>query len=89
MINTEKIRVKIYKVKGCKTTRGLIFNGYVCNINDEPIINSIRRKTGLDKLFCELTNEGFEYDEVTNPYSIPMSMLTLGDFMLINNNILI
>lgn len=29
MINTEKIRVKIYKVEGCKTTRGLIFNGYV------------------------------------------------------------
>ena len=83
MINRKNNDIKAYYVKGCKINAKTIFSGYVLNINDEDILESIKRKVGYDgTLLCEITNEGFDYDLVSI-YSIPVSNLTLGDFMLV------
>lgn len=76
------MNIQGYYVKGCKIDRKTIFSGYVLNINDESIIDSIKRKVGYDELLCELTNEGFDYDKVST-FSIPMTGLTVGDIMII------
>ena len=81
----DNCKVKAYYIKGCKLSPKSIFSGYVLNINDEPIIESIKRKTGCKVLTCEITNEGFEYD-VVPMYSIPMKELTLGDIMVVTGN---
>ena len=74
--------VQAYYVKGCKIDNKTIFSGYVLNINDEPIIDSIKRKVGMRNLLCEISNEGFDYD-VVDIFSIPVTELTLGDIMII------
>ena len=79
-------RVNAYYIKGCKLDAKTIFTGYVLNIDNEPITESIKRKTGYNALLCEMTNEGFDYDSVSM-YSIPMSELTLGDIMLMTGNL--
>ena len=73
--------IKIYHVKGCKISKTFIFNGYVLNINGEPIIDSIKRKCGKT-LLCELTNEGFDYD-IANIYAVPLTELSVGDLLLL------
>lgn len=75
--------VQGYYVKGCKIDYKTIFSGYVLNIHNESIIDSIKRKVGRNELLCELTNEGFDYDEVS-VFSIPIKELTVGDIMIIN-----
>lgn len=77
--------VKAYKVKNCKVSNKELFSGYVLNVDDENIVKSIKRKLGVESLLCEITNEGFDYDKV-NIYSVPMTEMTLGDFMLINGD---
>lgn len=81
----DNCNVKAYYIKGCKLNAKSIFTGYVLNINDEPITESIKRKFGYKSLLCEITNEGFEYDLVPM-YSIPVRELTLGDIMLVTGN---
>jgi hypothetical protein len=82
---SNKYDVTAYYVKGCKVDKKTIFTGYVLCINNEDIIDSIKRKVGRNSLLCEMTNEGFEYDMV-NTYSIPMTELTLGDVVIITGN---
>lgn len=77
--------VKAYFVKGCKISYKRIFSGYILNLNDEPIIDSIKRKVGMESLLCEITNEGFDYESV-DMYSIPVAELSLGDIMVITGN---
>ena len=77
--------IKVYYVKGCKVSSTYIFSGFVLNVNDEPITDSIKRKVG-NKLLCELTNEGFEYD-VVNLYQVPLNQLSLGDILLLDGKI--
>lgn len=72
-----------YYVKGCKIDYKTIFSGYVLNIHNESIIDSIKRKVGRNELLCELTSEGFDYDKVS-VFSIPITELTVGDIMIIN-----
>ena len=76
------MEVTAYYVKGCKLDYKNIFTGYVLNLNDEPIIDSIKRKTGYKELLCEVSNEGFDYDKV-NVYSVPLTELSVGDLMII------
>lgn len=71
-------------VKGCKIDYKTIFTGYVLNVDDEPIIDSIKRKVVKDNLLCELTNEGFDYNYVPLT-TIPLSELTVGDYLLISS----
>lgn len=78
--------INAYYIKGCKLSNKTIFSGYVLNIDEEPIIKSIKRKTGYNTLLCEVTNEGFDYYHVPI-YSIPITELTLGDIMLITGNL--
>ena len=78
-------RIKAFYVKGCKLTPKRIFNGYVLNVDNEPIIDSIKRKVGMRALICEVSNEGFNYDNA-DIYSIPVTELTLGDILLITGN---
>lgn len=80
-----KYTIKAYYVKGCKVSRVKIFTGYVLNIDNEPIIDSIKRKVGEKNLLCEITNEGFDYDFV-ELYSVPVTELSLGDIMIITGN---
>ena len=80
-----KLNIKAYYVKGCKIDYKTIFSGYVLNVDDEPIIDSIKRKVAKDNLLCELTNEGFDYDYV-NITTIPLTELTVGDYLLISGN---
>lgn len=77
--------VKAYYVKGCKVSHKRIFSGYVLNLNNESIIDSIKRKVGVTALLCEITNEGFDYDPV-DTYSIPATELTLGDIAVITGH---
>ena len=76
------MKITGYYVKGCKISRTEMFSGYILNKDDEPIIESIKRRLGVDNLLCELTNEGFEYDKV-NVYSIPLTELCLGDYLML------
>ena len=75
------MKISAYYVKGCKLDNKNIYNGYVLNIDDEHILDSIKRKTGYkDKsLLCELTNEGFDYDKVSID-TVPITELSIGDF---------
>ena len=75
--------IKAYYVKGCKIDSKTIFNGYVLNIDNEDIIESIKRKVAKNSLLCELTNEGFDYDYV-NIRTIPLTELTVGDYLIIS-----
>ena len=78
----KEYNIKVYYVKGCKVNISYIFSGYVLNVDDEPIIDSIKRKLARPNLLCEVTNEGFDYD-IANLYSIPLSELSLGDLLLL------
>lgn len=78
--------IKAYYVKGCKIDAKTIFSGYVLNINDEPIIDSIKRKVAARSLLCELTNEGFDYEYVKLT-TIPLTELTVGDFLIISGHV--
>ena len=78
--------IKAYYIKGCKIDYKTIFSGYVLNVNDEDIIDSIKRKVAKEKLLCELTNEGFDYDYVKIT-TIPLTELTLGDYLLISGQV--
>ena len=75
--------IKVYYVKGCKVSGTYIFNGFVLNVDDEPIIDSIKRKVDKLNLLCELTNEGFDYNTVSL-YQVPMTELSLGDILLLD-----
>ena len=77
-------QLSAYYIKGCKISRTSIFSGYIINIDNEPILDSIKRRLGMgsNKFLCEITNEGFEYDKV-NIYTVPITELCLGDFLLI------
>ena len=45
-------KVQVYYVKGCKIDNKTIFSGYVLNVDDESIIDSIKRKIGYkDKIY--------------------------------------
>lgn len=85
MSNKSNYDIKVYFVRGCKVSAKQIFNGFVLNVNDEPIIDSIKRKVG-NNLLCELTNEGFEYD-VVNLFQVPISQLSLGDMLLLDSKL--
>ena len=76
------VEVKAYFVTGCKVSRTEIFTGYVLNIDNEPITESIKKKIGNKKLLCEETNEGFEYNKV-DIRSVPVTGLSLGDLLLV------
>lgn len=78
--------VKAYYVKGCKIDNKTIFSGYVFNIDNESIIDSIKRKVGKDDLLCELTGEGFDYD-IVNIKTVPLTELTVGDYFIISGKI--
>ena len=78
--------IKAYYVKGCKISYKEIFNGYVLNIDNEPIIDSIKRKVAKDNLLCELTSEGFDYDLVQIT-TIPLTELTVGDYLIISGQV--
>lgn len=80
-----KNNIKAYYVNGCKVDRRTIFSGYVLNVDNEPITDSIKRKVGVSKLLCELTNEGFDYNSV-QIYTVPLTELSLGDILLITGN---
>ena len=82
---SDKYNVKAYYVKGCKVDNKTIFSGYVLNINNEPIIDTIKRKVGKKTLLCEISNESFEYDPALI-YSIPITELSLGDIMIVTGN---
>lgn len=77
--------IKAYYIKRCKVDAKTIFSGYVLNVDDEPITESIKRKVGVKNLLCELTNEGFDY-EYTSLLAIPLSELTVGDYFIISGN---
>jgi hypothetical protein len=79
-----KTLAKFYYVTNCKVSKTEVWSGYVMNINDEPIIDSIKRKLGRDSLLCELTNEGFDYNQIKSIYSIPLKELCLGDMMVLS-----
>lgn len=83
-----QIGIKLFKVTGCKVSKEKIFTGYVINVDNEPITDSIKRKVGVKALLCELTNEGFEYNQV-RAYGIPLSELTLGDIVLVMQGFLL
>ena len=86
MDNKSNHTITVYYVKGCKVSAKYIFNGFVLNVDEEPITDSIKRKVGSSKLLCELTNEGFDYD-IANLYQIPMTELSLGDILLLDGKI--
>ena len=86
MNNNSNYDIQVYYIKGCKVTRTFIFNGFVLNVNDEPITDSIKRKIGRKSLLCELTNEGFDYD-IMNLYQVPVTELSLGDILLLNGKL--
>jgi hypothetical protein len=77
--------VKLYVVSNCKVSYTEVWSGYVLNINDEPIIDSIKRKLGRTSLLCELTNEGFNY-QIASLFSAPITEFSVGDIMLLNGN---
>lgn len=79
------MKVAAYYVKGCKLSHKDIFSGYVLNLDDESIIDSIKRKTGYDHLLCETTNEGFDYDKV-NMYTVPITELSVGELAIITGH---
>lgn len=76
------VEVKAYFVTGCKVSHTEIFTGYVLNVNNESITESIKKKLGCKKLLCEETNEGFEYDKI-DIRSVPVTELSLGDLLLV------
>lgn len=77
--------IRAYHVKGCKVDAKTIFTGYVLRIDEEPIIESIKRKVGVKNLLCEMTNEGFDYDYV-DILTVPLRELTLGDYFIISGD---
>jgi hypothetical protein len=86
MNNNSNYNIKVYYVKACKVNIKQIFSGFVLNVNEEPIIDSIKRKVGKKNLLCEVTNEGFDYD-IVNLYQVPLTELSLGDLLLLDGKI--
>jgi len=86
--NKSTYDIKVYHVKNCKVSNKYDFTGCVLNVDDEPIIESIKRKLGLKghMLLCEMTNEGFDYD-IVDLFKVPLSELSLGDILLLDSKI--
>lgn len=78
----KKMKLRAYRVSGCKVSRTELWNGVVIKEEKETIIDAIKRRLCKETLLCEITNEGFDYDEVYFN-EITLNDISMADFILI------
>lgn len=76
------MKIKAYRVSGCKVSRTELWSGIVIKEEKETIIDAIKRRLGKETLLCELTNEGFDYDEIYFN-EITLNDISVADYLLI------
>lgn len=76
------MKLRAYRVSGCKVSRTELWNGIVIKEEKETIIDAIKRRLCKETLLCEITNEGFDYDEIYFN-EITLNDISIADYLLI------
>lgn len=76
------MKLRAYKVKGCKVSRTELWSGVVIKEEKETIIDAIKRRLCRKVVLCELTNEGFDYEEMSFN-EITLNDISITDYLLI------
>lgn len=80
--------MKAYRVYNCNITGGTIWTGTVITRDDETVSDAIKRKFGLQYLYCEkYCNKNVEANEI-NADSISVNDLTIGELEIVIKNML-
>lgn len=76
------MKIKAYRVHNCKVSKTELWSGVVLKEEKETIIDAIKRRLCKEKLLCEITNEGFDYDEIYFN-EITLNDISIADYLLI------
>lgn len=76
------MKIKAYKVYNCKVSKTELWSGVVLKEEKETIIDAIKRRLCRETLLCEITNEGFDYDEIYFN-EITLNDISIADYLLI------
>lgn len=79
------MKLRAYRVSGCKVSRTELWNGVVIKEEKETIIDAIKRRLCKEALLCEMTNEGFDYDEIYFN-EITLNDISIADYLLITKS---
>lgn len=79
------MRIKAYKIYNCKVSKTELWSGVVLKEEKETIIDAIKRRLCKEKLLCEITNEGFDYDEIYFN-EITLNDISIADYLLITKS---
>ena len=75
--------MKAYRVYDCRITGDMIWSGTVIARDDETVSDAIKRKFGLQYLYCEkYCNENVKADEI-NADSIRVNDLTISELKIV------
>lgn len=76
------MKLRAYRVIGCKVSYTELWNGIIIKEEKETIIDAIKRRLCKETLLCEITNEGFDYDEIYFN-EITLNDISIADCLLI------
>ena len=80
--------MKAYEINCCRIKGGTIWSGEVIARDNESVSDALKRKFGLERLYCEYA-EGHEPNaKEIDPISIPIEHLSVGELMIIVEEII-
>ena len=76
------MKIKAYRVYNCKVSKTELWSGVILKEEKETIIDAIKRRLNRNALLCEVTNEGFGYDEISFN-EISFNDISIADYIVI------
>ena len=62
--------MKAYRIEGCRVVGGTIWNGRVIVDDKETITEALRKKHGVEKMYCE----EYPNEETVKVYGVPYAL---------------
>ena len=75
--------MKAFKVTDCRIKGGTIWSGEVITRDEETVSDALKRKFGLERLYCEAYEGREPKAKEINPTAVPVQYLNVGDLMII------
>lgn len=75
--------MKAFEVTNCRIKGGTIWSGEVIARDDESVSDAIKRKFGLERLYCEAYEGREPKAEEINPTAVPIKYLSIGELMIV------
>lgn len=75
--------MKAFKVTNCRINGGTIWSGEVIARDDQTVSDALKRKFGLERLYCE-SHDGREPNaKEISPTAVAIQYLSVGELMII------